>query len=244
MTEQEWLACADTTPMERFLEGRGWATNRRWRLWACSCIRRIWHLLADQRCRRAVEVAEAFADGAADHRGLKRTYQAARRAWLKLREEMDRSTPDQRALRDALEPRYYGSIAAHAVTEVREHQLFALHATACVAIATEEGVDSTADAVDTERAAQAALLRDIFGNPFRPVTPDPAWRSPQVVALAQAAYDQRELPSGTLDGARLAVLADALEEAGCTNADLLDHLRGPGPHVRGCWVVDLILGKS
>jgi hypothetical protein len=98
--------------------------------------------------------------------------------------------------------------------------------------------------VDTERAAQAALLRDIFGNPFRPVTPDPAWQTPQVVALAQAAYDQRELPAGTLDVARLAILADALGDARCDQADLLAHLRGPGPHVRGCWVVDLILGKS
>ena len=65
-----------------------------------------------------------------------------------------------------------------------------------------------------------------------------------MVALARAAYDQRELPSGALDTTRLAVLADALEEAGCDQADLLTHLRGPGPHVRGCWVVDLILGKG
>ena len=65
-----------------------------------------------------------------------------------------------------------------------------------------------------------------------------------MVALARVAYDQRELPSGTLDVARLAVLADALEEAGCTDADLLGHLRGPGPHARGCWAVDLLLGKS
>jgi hypothetical protein len=65
-----------------------------------------------------------------------------------------------------------------------------------------------------------------------------------VVALAQAAYDQRELPSGQLDIARLAVLADAQEEAGCTDADLLNHCRQPGVHVRGCWAVDLLLGKS
>ena len=90
---------------------------------------------------------------------------------------------------------------------------------------------------------QCQLLRDIF-NPCRPVTIDPAWQTAQVVALAQAAYDQREPPAGTLDVARLAVLADALEEAGCTDQTVLDHLRGPGPHVRGCWVVDLILGKG
>ena len=88
------------------------------------------------------------------------------------------------------------------------------------------------------------LFRDIFGNPFRPVAIFPAWKSQTVVSLAQAAYEQRELPAGTLDVARLAVLADALEDAGCDQADLLGHLRGPGPHVRGCWAVDLLLGKS
>jgi hypothetical protein len=91
--------------------------------------------------------------------------------------------------------------------------------------------------------AHASLGREVFGNPFRPV-PTSSWQSPQVVALAQAAYDERELPAGTLDLARLAVLADALEEAGCAAQTILDHLRGPGPHVRGCWAVDLILGKE
>jgi hypothetical protein len=95
-----------------------------------------------------------------------------------------------------------------------------------------------------EIAAKCPLLRCIFGNPFRPLTLDPGWRTPQVVALAHAAYEQRELPAGQLDPARLAVLADALEHAGCTKEDILDHLRGPGPHVRGCWAVDLVLGKS
>ena len=62
--------------------------------------------------------------------------------------------------------------------------------------------------------------------------------------MATAAYEVRTLPAGTLDPDRLAILADALEDAGCTNADVLDHCRGAGPHVRGCWVVDLLLGKS
>jgi hypothetical protein len=58
------------------------------------------------------------------------------------------------------------------------------------------------------------------------------------------AYEERQLPEGTLDSARLAVLADTLEDAGCTHAELLGHLRGPGPHVRGCWAVDLVMGKQ
>jgi hypothetical protein len=88
------------------------------------------------------------------------------------------------------------------------------------------------------------LCRDIFGNPFRPIGLDPSWQNPVVLALAQAAYDNRTLPAGTLEPNRLAVLADALEESGCADADILGHLRGPGPHVRGCFALDAILDKK
>lgn len=81
------------------------------------------------------------------------------------------------------------------------------------------------------------MLRDIVGNPFLPVNQDPSWATPKVVTLAQAIYDERAFD-------RLPVLAGALEEAGCTNTDILSHCRGHGSHVRGCWPVDLILGKS
>ncbi|SRR6266542_5575227 len=88
------------------------------------------------------------------------------------------------------------------------------------------------------------LLREVVGNPFRSLALDHAWRTPTVTALATAAYEERHLPAGTLDADRLAILADALEDAGCTDADILSHLRGPAPHVHGCWVLDLLLGKS
>ncbi len=90
----------------------------------------------------------------------------------------------------------------------------------------------------------AGILRDIFGNPFRPVSVSPKWLTPTVLDLAQATYEERILPAGELDTGRLAVLSDALVDEGCNDAALLDHLRLPGPHVRGCWAVDLILGKS
>jgi hypothetical protein len=98
-----------------------------------------------------------------------------------------------------------------------------------------------------EEHEQAALLRDIFGYPLR-ATPafDPsvlAWKHGAVMARAQAAYENRILPSGQLDNVRLGILADALEDAGASEKDLLAHLRGPGPHVRGCWALDLLLGK-
>jgi hypothetical protein len=84
---------------------------------------------------------------------------------------------------------------------------------------------------------QAEILRDLIPHPFRPVTCDPAWRTSTVLALAQGIYDERAFD-------RMPILADALQDAGCDSADILDHCRGPGPHVRGCWVVDLILSKD
>jgi hypothetical protein len=111
----------------------------------------------------------------------------------------------------------------------------------CVACVTE-----TATYPGPAYAAQGGLLRDVFGNPFRglpAVAPSVLrWQDGLVVRLARAAYDERVLPEGLLDSARLAVLADALEEAGC-DASLLGHLRSPGPHTRGCHVVDLVLGR-
>jgi hypothetical protein len=87
-----------------------------------------------------------------------------------------------------------------------------------------------------EESAQAHILRDIHGNPFR-LQAGPSWLSRSVVALAQTIYTDRAFD-------RLPILADALEEAGCTDTEILAHCRGPGPHVRGCWVIDLILGKE
>jgi hypothetical protein len=95
---------------------------------------------------------------------------------------------------------------------------------------------------------QRELLRCIFGNPFRLLPPlGPALlhgNGGAVAQLARAAYEERSLPEGLLDPGRLAVLADALEEGGCTSPEILAHLRAPGPHVRGCWIVDLLLNKA
>jgi hypothetical protein len=111
------------------------------------------------------------------------------------------------------------------------------------------GPDETEEAGSTEALRQATLLRDLFGPlPFRDVPLDPswlAWNAGTVRRLATAAYEERALPSGELDVGRFAVLADALEEAGCSDSEILGHLREKGGvHVRGCWAVDLLLGKS
>src|SRR5207237_4491682 len=88
-----------------------------------------------------------------------------------------------------------------------------------------------------ELAFHCMLLRDIIANPFRPVQADPGWRTPEVVALARAIYEQRAFD-------RMPQLAALLRGAGCGNQEILDHLSGPGPHVRGCWALDLASGRS
>jgi hypothetical protein len=100
---------------------------------------------------------------------------------------------------------------------------------------------SIASADDPMPLEQRRLMHDIFGGPAHLIR---AAVTPLTVTLGRAAYNERALPSGHLDNARLAVLSDALEEAGCADEAILSHLRSPGPHVRGCWALDLVLGKS
>jgi hypothetical protein len=88
-----------------------------------------------------------------------------------------------------------------------------------------------------ERLRQASALRDIFGNPFRPITFSPQWRTDTAVSLARQMYEARDFSA-------MPILADALQDAGCDSEDVLNHCRGDGPHVRGCWVVDLVLGRE
>jgi hypothetical protein len=90
---------------------------------------------------------------------------------------------------------------------------------------------------EPSRKWEVVLLRDVFGNPFRAVTLAAAWLTPSVTTLAQAIYDGRAF-------GHLPILADALEEAGSSDPEMLGHLRGPGPHAGGCWCLDLLLGKG
>jgi hypothetical protein len=215
VTEAEWLACTDPQKMLEFLRGR--ASDRKLRLFACAfgrAVRGSEHQLSPS----TVAVAERYVDGLASEQDLA----SEGRRWASSPEEMGPVAPSA----------YAGAWGA--VDSLTRYERLWRHdpdSYSCI----------PADAV---LRRSALLLRDIFGNPFRPVALNPSWQTPQVVALAQAAYDERELPSGHLDVLRLAVLADALEEAGCADADLLAHLRSGGGHLRGCWAVDLLLGKS
>jgi hypothetical protein len=210
--EEWWQACADPAPMLEWMRGR--ASARKYRLFACACCRRSWHLLPDPRNRHGVEVAERYADEEATGWELADAREALQ----------------QDSLKESMVPYY----VTHEGPEIQ--QLAAR--VACDVFWQVRGEEGSAEL--------AALCREIFG-PFRPVAIDPAWllwEGGLVSGLARAATSERALPAGTLDRTRLAVLADAADEVGCTRAELLDHLRGPGPHVLGCWAVDLLAGKS
>jgi hypothetical protein len=227
MTEDEWLASIRPDEMLRHL-GKD-AGKRKWRLFNCACCRRAWHLIPEEPIRAVVEATERACERAWRKKGVEAAREAARPAWV--RATWDHGPAGQ---------------AASAAYQAARTNLQASRVAANAAAGVTPGHPARAKH-RKERAAQAGLLRDIFGNSFRPVAIEPAWlawRDRAVVKMAQAAYEQRALPSGELDPARLAILADALEEAGCSITEILDHLRSPGPHVRGCWAIDLLLGKE
>jgi hypothetical protein len=230
MSEQ-WPSSTDIREMVHWAERYPLnLSERKLRLFATACSRRVWCLLPDAATRKLVEVCERHADGLAT---AKEMYEACPSAHFR------RKTPRtlaRQAVRSAV-----GDI------EFSFASLRSTLATCAASYAAEAAGLARQDGEDTERQAQAALLRDIVGDPLEPARIDPAWlawNGGLVVQLAKAAYDDRVLPAGILDSARLLILADALEEAGCDEKDILEHLRRPREHTRGCFVIDLLLGKE
>jgi hypothetical protein len=267
MTEEEWLAATHPTVMLEFLGGQ--ASDRKRQLFDCACCRLIWHLLEDERSRRAVEAAERVADAgqaggdpspAPALADAEAAETAAHTALALACDEAGLSLDfidyafDHRTCRRAC--RFDAASAAASSLRGPSGDLYS-HVDAATAVASADAASRPhrcmgnypsahrdLDAArDGEYARQADLLREIVGNPFGPLSISLSFRTPDVVALARTAYDERHLPRGELDLHRLAVLADDLEEAGATG-NLVEHLRSPGPHVRGCWALDLVLGLS
>jgi hypothetical protein len=226
MTEADWNSSSDPQGMLAFLWRGGSLSARKARLFAVACCRSIWDLLQDKRSRAAVAASERYADGDASPDELESAFRAALQAY-------------ETNLNRAPEAAW---LAAHPLTRGLADS------TACAAaIQARLWRKGSAPNCTDEEICQADLVRDIFGpRPCRLVNVAPAvlaWDAGVVVKLAEAAYQERQLPSGVLDNVRLMVLADALEEAGCADAALLWHLRDGGPHVRGCHAVDLLLNK-
>ena len=208
MTEAEWLGCTKPDLMLEFLRDK--PSDRKLRLFACACCRRVWHVLTDERSRTAVGLVEQLADGTVEQNVL------------------------QNVLKGPNQPR--GPIAALCMREAWDAAEMAALFTAGLVL----HVPPSDGSYEAERTAQCSLIRDIFGNPIRPAylhTHRLRKNKGRTLNIAHTIYDNRAFD-------RLPILADALEDAGCDNADMLAHCRQPGEHVRGCWVIDLLLGKK
>jgi hypothetical protein len=233
MTEHEWLTATDPLVMLRYVENK--VSPRKRRLFACHCCRLVWNDLSEI-CRAAVETAEKFADDLRNRVALATAWQQANIQAMKLY-----APPSSNRA-------YYASALAEIAADNDRASL------------ARDAYSFLLELMEPHRLVRrqsrtAARVRDVVGNPFS-VALDlhhlplfsagftSLWLSSTVTSLAQAIYDDRQLPSGLFDNQRMGVLADALEEAGCDNADILGHLRGGGEHVRGCWAIDLLLGKE
>jgi hypothetical protein len=183
-------------------------TQRKLRLVVVACCRKLWADLPDEESRWAVEVGERFADGLATEENREAARQAAGR----------HLTLPVRAVEKPL--RGCGAIFREIEAKVT---------------AAQSGSNIEQEFAEQEQWCQ--LLRDIFGNPFRWVGFNPAWRTDTAVALARQLYESRDFSA-------MPILADTLQDAGCDDTEILGHCRGPGPHVRGCWVVDRVLGRG
>jgi len=235
MTEAEWLACRSPEPMLEHLRHLGLLSDRKLRLFAAACCRRIWRFLKGTDGRALVECAERFADGLASREELGSATEAAK--------ARDTSTVGPPAAANAVAI-WLGSPNTlpfgpldYVASQARTVAVWS------VSMDLKEQKPTTRKSAkraarSEQEAAQARLLLDLFGNPFRPAALtlealSLRRESDTVLHLAQAIYAE-----GTFD--HLPILGDALEEAGCTEAVLLDHCRASDPHVRGCWLLDLL----
>jgi hypothetical protein len=224
VTDAEWLASTDPFPMFPHLGDR--ASARKLRLYGCAWGRSAWDRLPDPRSRQAVLTAERFADGLASPADLLAAFTAAQQAWSEIPEVRGyRRVRGNKALNGARTAKWAAGRARDVASPewgVRVAWRFGLGEKAAV------------------KLVLANYLRGIFGVPGRPVAIEPAWLAWQggtIRRMAEAIYEDRAFD-------HLPVLADALEDAGCASADILGHCRQGGEHVRGCWLVDALLGKT
>jgi hypothetical protein len=215
MTDAEWLATDDDPrDMLEYVEN---VNDRKWRLFLCGCARSAWHALTDEAGLAATEAAERYTDGEATREELA---EAERRAYDLVAHKSGEMSPADRAIWDALSATYGDPSRAYDCA-VWNFTVFG------------QGTARSS----AEYAQYCELLRDIFGNPFRPVAFSDSWRTDTALTLARQMYESRDFSARP-------ILADALQDAGCDEEQVLSHCRDAEQvHVRGCWVVDLVLGK-
>jgi hypothetical protein len=245
--EQEWLTCRSMAGMPHNLD---YCFGRCGVLFAAACCRTVWQMLLDEPGRTAVLVGELYARGDA----AREEVEAAEHRAYETGEAMVGSMPD---LAWKASPVWHAMWAAASLTGAssgrRPLSGASYHARHAIAWQTAPAPDRWAEReemIKAEAVRQWGFVQDIFGNPHRAVALDAACLTPTVVSLALAAWEHPVAPDPTrpgwlvLDNERLLVLADALADAGCDDAVCLGHLRGPGPHLLGCHVLDSVLGKE
>jgi hypothetical protein len=243
MTESEWLTTTDPSAMLAFFEGR--ASERKLRLFAVACCRRVPRFLLDVRHRNALNKVERYADGQinseelweAAFMGLPYPFQGVSQAMI-VPGPIGWRIPAvifHGRINEIV--RIANELANSVMAEVKDSHA-GLRARPGEEIETAQVAWKLAQLVKRlEQLLQCCLLRDIFGNPFQGARAAPFQVNGSALALARRIYEEPAFD-------QLPLLADALEAAGCDNADLVNHCREPGLHVRGCWVVDLLLGKQ
>jgi hypothetical protein len=235
VTATQWLSCNDLTKALAFLRrshkaAQTKAGRRKLRLLACACCRALfWHVPVLDCYRQVVKSSERFADGLMTRAELSEVVARC-------------PSPHQLPNRRKEDEIYFASWAMSETGRVmvKYAVAYSVYRLAFVRDFSRARTlpPRTAALVWTKRLCD--LLRDIFGNPFRPEVIDAAWllwKDGAVAKIAHSIYADRDFES-------LPVLADALEEAGCSNAAILSHCRTPAEHARGCWVLDLLLGKA
>jgi hypothetical protein len=238
MTEAEWLSCDDPQLMLQFL--RDTACSRKLRLFAISCCRRWIHLLVAETLG-ALETAELFAEGKVDSSARKQARELAfQSGWNPDKSTAHRRGPAKACVTAAL-ARCPCDAAIGAEHMARHIGALSRRWDITAYEQTELGLrlkrSKSAEARVEQAKFHAGIIKDIFGNPFRQLTLNNSWLTPTVVALSASIYEERAFD-------RMPILADALQDAGCDNEEILNHCRQPGEHVRGCFLVDWILGKS
>jgi hypothetical protein len=229
MTEDEWLTWNGISdPMMEFLRGKP-GLGRKRRLLAVACCHRVMKWMPAE-CVPAVELAERLAEGPVDEEERWAAFNAAGESCDE-QQDFPHSWAGYCAFRAVETPSDYEQ-----PTSWKEDAAAWVAQTAAEPASWINGKYDS-EIIAAERREIAGLIQDIFGNPFRPVTIQEAWLTPEVVGQAKAIYEDQQFHL-------LPILADELEKAGCQDTAILGHCRQGKTHVRGCWVVDLVLRKS
>jgi hypothetical protein len=230
--EERWRRSHNPHTLLRLVEERVSGGKRKFRLLAAAFCRRAWGRFFAEH-RHALEVIERYVEGQAKYTEMRLAVAGMRMEGYRMQPLLVEAARRDGANAGAVLFTLLGSWWGSTERDIDE----AKHSPS-----RSRWLDESVWVSECARMCQ--IVRECFADVFDRVKLDRSWLTTTVRELAESAYHNRDPDEGTLEPVRLAVLADALQDAGCDSSTLLDHLRGPGPHVRGCWALDLVLGKE